>query len=210
MIISYLGKSCVRLQTGDTVIALNPPAKTSKYKISGFGADLALLSLRSDDYNGVDTVTYGDKKPFVVSGPGAYEIGGIYIEGYATRGVVGKEDAINTAYFFTFDSIKICFIGPLVSPEIPQEMKSGVDAVDILFIPIGGKTVLNSGEAYKIAKQFGAKLIIPIEYGDDQEPGALDSFLKEAGAKGAEPIDKLTIKLKDILNKESEVVVLSS
>ncbi len=210
MIISYLGKSCVRLQTGDTVIALSPPAKTSAFKVSGFGADLALISLNHPDYAGAETVTYGEKEPFVVSGPGEYEIGGMMIDGYATRGVSGKDEVINTAYFFEFDSMKICYLGPIVSIEIPQEMKQGVDSVDVLFVPIGGKTVLGAAEAYKLGKQFGAKLIIPIEYGKDQESGALDAFLKEAGAKNVTPVDKLTIKLKDILNKEGEIAVVQA
>lgn len=210
MIISYLGKSCVRLQTGDTVIALNPPAKTSAFKVSGFGADLALISMNHPDYAGVETVTYGEKKPFVIDGPGEYEVGGMMIDGYATKGLVGKDEIVNAAYFFEFDSMKICYLGPIVSTEIPQEMKQGVDNVDVLFVPIGGKTVLGAGEAYKLGKQFGAKLIIPIEYGKDQESGALDAFLKESGAKNTTPVDKLTIKLKDILNKETEVVIVQA
>lgn len=210
MIISYLGKSCVRLQTGDTVIALNPPTKASQFKVSGFGADLALISMNHPDYAGSDVVTYGDKEPFVVNGPGEYEIGGMMVDGYATRGVSGKDEVINTAYWFEFDSMKICYLGPISSAEIPQEMKQGVDSVDVLFVPIGGKTVLAPAEAYKLGKQFGAKLIIPMEYGKDQESGALDAFLKESGAKNVTPVDKLTIKLKDILNKEAEVAVIQA
>ncbi|MBP9821726.1 MAG: MBL fold metallo-hydrolase [Candidatus Pacebacteria bacterium] len=210
MIISYLGKSCVRLQTGDTVIALNPPAKTSPFKVSGFGADLVFISVNHPDYAGVETVTYGEKKPFVIDGPGEYEVGGMMIDGYRTRALSGKDEVINTAYFFEFDSMKICYLGPIVSPEIPQEMKQGVDNVDVLFVPIGGKTVISSSEAYKLGKQFGAKLIIPIEYGKDQESGALESFLKEAGSKNSAPVDKLTIKLKDILNKECEIAIISA
>ena len=56
MIITHHGKQFFKLQTGDRVIALNPIAKDSKFKTSGFGADIALISTNNSDFNGVDTV----------------------------------------------------------------------------------------------------------------------------------------------------------
>ena len=39
---------------------------------------------------------------------------------------------------------------------------------------------------------------------------ALKSFLKEAGAEKVEPMDKFTVKKKDLEGKEGEIVVLSA
>lgn len=209
MIITYLGKECIRLQTGDTVIAINPPDKKSDFKVSGFGSDICLISLPHEDFNGSDTAAYGEKKPFVISGPGEYETMEILIEGYPIHASLDGEDAIGTAYAFTFDGMKICHLGPIAQPELSQEMKEALDGnVDICFVPIGGKTVITPEQAYKLAKHLGSKVIIPIDYGKDQTKESLQQFLKVSSAKNKDAVDKLTVKLKDILNKESEVTIL--
>jgi len=41
------------------------------------------------------------------------------------------------------------------------------------------------------------------------EKDALKKFLKEEGAEGQGPVDKLTLKKKDLEGKEGEVVVLA-
>jgi len=49
------------------------------------------------------------------------------------------------------------------------------------------------------------KIVIPMDF----EPGgkAIKTFLKEGGSK-AEPIEKLTLKKKDLVDKEGEIVLL--
>lgn len=207
MIITHHGKQFFKLQTGDRVIALNPIAKDSKFKTSGFGADIALVSENHPDYNGVETVTYGDRVPFVIKGPGEYEVSEIMIRGFLSKGTDGKSDLINTVYYFQFDDINICFLGALYEGVLSTEARESIDQVDILFVPIGGKTVINAETAAKLARTFEAKMIIPMDYGNDQETDALKKFLKETGAKESAAVEKLTLKLKDLSGKEGEVVV---
>lgn len=207
MIITHHGKQFFKLQTGDRVIALNPVAKDSKFKTSGFGADIAMISENHPDYNGVDTVTYGDRVPFVVKSPGEYEISEIMIRGFLSKGTDGKHDLMNTIYYFEFDDIKVCFLGALYEGVLSPEAREAIDTVDVLFVPIGGKTVINAETAEKLSRTLEAKLVIPMDYDTDQEPDALQKFLKATGTKENKPVEKLTIKLKDISAKEGEVVV---
>jgi hypothetical protein len=81
MVITYLGADFFKVQFGDITIAVNPISKESKLKQARFGADIALVSANHPDLNGVDMVSHGDKKPFVISGPGEYEIKGVFIKG---------------------------------------------------------------------------------------------------------------------------------
>ena len=89
-----------------------------------------------------------------------------------------------------------------------------IDGIDILFVPIGGTSngggVLDPATAHKLAVQFEPKLIVPSHYGEVGEANALKKFLKEAGEESVKPIDKLTIKKKDLEGKEGDVVVLDS
>ena len=209
MIITHHNKQFFKLQTGDTVIALNPISKESKIKTSGFGADIALITTNHPDYNGAETVTYGNKEPFVIDGPGEYEIDGIMIRGFVSagldeRGILSK---INTLYNFEFDGMNIWFLGALGTGELPIEARALMDNVDILFIPIGGKSVIDANSAQKITNIIGPKIIIPMDYGTDQSAGTLDEFLKLA-KQTVKPIDKLTIKSRDISSKDREVIII--
>lgn len=204
MIITHHGKQFYKLQTGDFVIALNPISKESKFKTNGFGANIALISINHPDYNGAELVEYAGKIPFVVKGPGEYEVSEIMIQGFGSKGYDNK---INAIYYFEFDGIKILFLGALYDKEIPLEARQKIGDVDILFVPVGGKTVLDPENAHKIAKSFGPKAIIPMDCGSDQEKDVLKTFLKESG-ENAKPIDKWTVKLKDLSGKEQEVVII--
>ena len=82
MIITYQGIEFFKVQFGDVTIALNPVSKESKFKSSKFGSDIAIISADDDDFNGADVVAFAEKAPFVVSGPGEYEIKGITIKGF--------------------------------------------------------------------------------------------------------------------------------
>lgn len=207
MIINFLGGEFVKIQFGDTVLAFNPVSKDSELKSSKFGADVVLSTLNHPDMNGVDVVTFGDKKPFAVSGPGEYEIGGVFIKGFASESNYAGEKRINTIYTVTLENMNICFLGAIDNAELPKAADEAIDEVDILFVPIGGEGVLDPAKAYKLAVSIGPKIIIPIHYGDIGGKDALKAFLKEAG-ETPKPEAKLTLKKKDLEGKDADVVVL--
>ncbi|MBU6426977.1 MBL fold metallo-hydrolase [Patescibacteria group bacterium] len=211
MIITYLGGESVKVQFGDTILAFNPISKDSFLKHNKFGADIVLSGLNHKDMNGVDQVTFGDKKPFVINGPGEYEVGGVFIKGFQSESNYDKERRINTMFSVTLEGMNICFLGAINQIELPKEADEAIDCVDVLLVPIGGDGVLDAQKAYKLAVEIGPKVIIPMHYGDiEKNPaagGALKLFTKEAGENPA-PVSKLTIKRKDLEGKEAEVVIL--
>ena len=113
---------------------------------------------------------------------------------------------INTIYALSVDSINIVFLGALSDTEIPKEAWEAIDGPDILFVPVGGNGVLDAKQAAKFASSLEPKMIIPMDY----DSSSLKLFLKEIGEEKAEVVDKLTLKRKDLENKESEVVVLKA
>lgn len=207
MIINYLGGQFVKIQFGDTILAFNPISKDSKLKASKFGADIVLSSINHIDMNGVDQVMFGDKKPFAISGPGEYEVKGVFIKGFGSESNYDGEKKINTIYTVSLEGMNICFLGALNTSELPKEADEAIDEVDILFVPISGDGVLDAAKAYKLAVSIGPKIIIPINYGDSGDKDALKKFLKEAG-ENPKPEPKLTLKKKDLEGKEADVVVL--
>lgn len=210
MIITFQGIEFVKIQHGDTVIALNPVSKASRFKTPRFGADIALVSLNHDDMNGTDSVELGEKKPFVVKGPGEYETKDLFIKGYGSKSSYGGEDRFNTIYSLVVDNINVCFLGALGNTELSPEARSAMGEADILFVPIGGDGVLSASDAYKLAVKAEPKIIIPIHFGEVGDKSALKTFLKEADSEEVKPVDKLTLKRKDLDGKEALVVVLEA
>lgn len=209
MVLTYLGGSSVRIQFGDTTIAYNPVAKESKdFTSTRYGADICLISTNHPDMNGSDQVTFGEKQPFIVMGPGEYERGGIFIRGLESKSVYGGGDRINTIYTLGVDSINLCFLGTLSTKELPSETSEQLEEIDILFVPVG-EGVLSAKDAYALAVSLEPKMIIPLSVGNKAAEGkALEVFLKESGEKSAQPVEKVTLKRKDLEGKEGDIVIL--
>jgi len=208
MIVTYYGKQYFKIQLGERTIAYNPIGKDSKEKGSRFGADIVLSSVRHSDFNGADQCAYGERQPFVISGPGEYEVGGIFIKGFGTETMYDKEKKINTIFSVMFEGINLCFLGSLASSDsLSREVKEGLGEIDVLFAPIGGGDMLSSSDAYKLTLALEAKVVIPMDY--EHTKGSLETFIKESG-ENAETMEKFTFKRKDIDDKEGSVVVLKS
>lgn len=186
-------------------MAFDPVSKKSKFRANNFGADIALISVNHPDMNGVDQVNRGEKQAFIINGPGEYEIQGVFIKGLPSSSKYGDSELINTIYTVNFENMNLCFLGALGNVEIPSETKAGIDGIDILFVPIGGSGVLGPAEAYKFAVSLEPSIIIPMNFDDK----SLKAFLKESGNEGVKPIEKLTIKKKDLEGKEGEIIILS-
>ena len=210
MIITYYGKEAFKVQLGDLTIALNPVSKKSKsgVKPTRFGANIGLVSLNHPDFNGVDGLSYGDKEPFLIDGPGEYEVKGVVIKGFLVKTEYEKEEKINTIYYLTIDGMHLCFLGAVSDVQISGKIRELMGVIDITFVPIGGGDVLDASSAHRISRSLNSKIIIPMDY-KDAKAVELKKFLEETGAKNGTAIDKLTIKKKDLEGKEGEVVVLS-
>ena len=207
MIITYFGKQFFKIQQGEMVLAFNPVNKSSKSNITAhFGADIAMLTTNHPDYNGIEQLSHGEREPFVVSGPGDYEVKEIFIKGVLAEALIDAKKYINTIYLFSVDDINIAFLGALSNAEFSKESREAINSPDIVFIPIGGKGMLDAKSAAKLASSLEPKLIIPMDY----DEGTLKAFLKELGEEKAETVEKLTLKKKDLDNKEGEVIVLKA
>lgn len=207
MIITYFGKQFFKIQQGEMVLAFNPVNKNSKSGISvHFGADIALVTTNHPDYNGLDQLSHGERIPFDIVGPGDYEIKEIFVKGLLSNASIAGKKYINTIYSFSVDKINIVFLGVLANAEISKEALEDISNPDILFIPVGGGDLLDAKSAAKLASSLEPKIIIPMDYNSV----SLKAFLKETGEEKVQPVDKLTLKLKDLEGKEGDVVVLSA
>jgi L-ascorbate metabolism protein UlaG (beta-lactamase superfamily) len=202
MIITHFGKQFFKVTFGDITLAFNPISKESKEGgKTKFGATVVFSSVNHPDYNGVENASHGDTIPFVVDGPGDYEVQDIFIKGVASETEIDGKEYINTIYSLTLEGMKICFFGALFNSDLSIEQKESIGNPDIVFVPVSD-TLLSSARAQKLATGLEPAIIIPMDY----NPSSLKAFLKESGAESTKPVDKLTIKKKDLSGKQGEVV----
>ncbi|MFA4998867.1 MAG: MBL fold metallo-hydrolase, partial [Candidatus Paceibacterota bacterium] len=173
-------------------------------------ADVLLVSHGHYDHNNIKAVS---GSPFLISGPGEYEIKGVFVQGVPSfhDNSQGKEKGQNTIYSLEVEDIRICHLGDLGQNELTEDQLEKIGDVDILLVPVGGSVTVSAKEAVKIMAQIEPKITIPMHYQLPKIKSKLDGvdkFLKSLGLKTIAPQDKLTIKKKDISSEEAKIIVL--
>jgi hypothetical protein len=148
-----------------------------------------------------DKVTNGQlkagTKPFLISGPGEYEIGGVFVQSIDTQ-------TKKPFYLIESEEITVCYISSLKQEDVNLELNN----IDILIIDINGSSSDRAKDVAKIVAQVEPKIVIPMGYNNSKQ---LDEFLKVMGIGKQEETPKLNIKNKDLSSREGvEVVILSS
>ena len=212
MVITHHGGQCFKVTFGDLTLVFDPVSKGGTLPPVRFGADIALVSRNHPDMNGVEEVTYGDKEPFAITGPGEYEYKGVTVRGFLSKSqyglTKGQQEAINTIYAVKLEGMTLVHLGALSDATLSAEAKEGIDEIDVLFVPIGGDSVLDASAAAKLATILEPRIIIPMHFSGMGETKALDIYLKEEGG-AAEKTDKLTLKKKDALDKNGDIIVVT-
>lgn len=213
MEIIFLGHSCFRIRGKTAVLVTDPFESYIGFKLPKISADIVTISHDHRDHNNKEAVsgTAKTKKPFVISGPGEYEIAGVSIFGVRTfhNAAKGSKRGANAVYLINLDGMRIVHLGDL-GHKLTESQLEEVNGADILIIPVGGTYTLNAKEAVEVIGQVEPKIIIPMHYrlpGLTIKLAPVEEFLKEIGVKAIKPIPKLTIS-KDRLPEEREVVVL--
>lgn len=208
MVITHHGLECFKVTLGDLTIAFNPFSKESAkkhgLKDAKFGADVAFISMNHPDFNAIEQVAYGEKVPFKVSGPGEYEVGDLTVRGFGVKTTYDGEERYNTIYQVSLEGANILFLGALGDGKLDASVLGALGEIDIMFVPVGAGDVLDGSAASALGVKLEARVIIPMHY----DKATLAAFLKEEGST-AKSEEKLTIKKKDLLTKEGEIVVLA-
>ena len=215
MTIIWHGQSCFEMlssqgKNNHANIVVDPFDESTGLRLPRLEADILLVSHNHYDHNNVKAVA---GSPFLIQGPGEYEVKGACVQGIGSfhDASQGKERGENTIYTIEAEGLRLCHLGDLGQKELTSEQVEGIGTADVLMIPVGGTYTISAKEAVKIMSQIEPSIVIPMHY---QIPklkiklDGLDKFLKSMGIKKIEPLSKLSIKKKDISAEEAKIVVL--
>jgi L-ascorbate metabolism protein UlaG (beta-lactamase superfamily) len=209
MEITWFGKSCFRLRGRGASVITDPFAPEAGYRLPRMAATLVTVSHDDAGHNHTRIVR---DNPYVIQGPGEYEVGGMFVIGVAAfhDDRQGAERGKNTAYLIEFEEMAICHLGDL--GHLPtQEQIEELDGIDILMVPVGGKEVLTSARAAEVVNLLEPKLVIPMRYripDMDKDMATVTRFLGEMNAKETEPQEALRVTASQ-LPDDTQVAVLA-
>ena len=200
MHISWLGQTCVKLQTkniDEDVVILIDAYKPDKGNFPrNFSPQIALFS---KGQNGATTVGGA----FVLDTLGEVEIKKVLI-----TAMPGSDD--NIIFKINAEGMNLVHLGRQ-SKKIDPAIMEKIGTPDILFIPVGGgKDYLNPENAVEIINELEPRTVAPVAFKCDTDPSALPigNFLKESGLKDGKPEPKIIIKKKDLPQEERALFLL--
>jgi L-ascorbate metabolism protein UlaG (beta-lactamase superfamily) len=196
--ITYFGLNAVRLRGREATVMIDP--YEPKLGLSPVRLNVQIVIFTHDDPTHFSLQGLSGE-PHVVSGAGEFEIKGVAMTGTQMYhdAKKGAERGKNFAYTVEIDDLRICHLGHL-GHSLSEDQLEGIGSkIDVLFVPIGGGSHINSAQATEIVNQIEPKLVIPISY---KLPGltllaqnleGLEKFAKEMGATDLTPQPKLQI-----------------
>lgn len=215
MEIRFLGHSCFQIKGRKAIVVTDPYDASCGLKLPKVSADIVTVSHRHADHNNVAAVsgTARRKKPFVVAGPGEYEIAGVSIFGLPSfhDDVKGKKRGKNTLYILEMDNLRLGHLGDL-GELLNDKQIEAMNGLDLLFIPVGGVYTINAHQAVEVVTKIQPKIVIPMHYKVPKlnlNLAPVDDFLKASGVEGFKPVDKLVISY-DKLPEERMTVVFNA
>lgn len=212
MEIIYLGHSSFRIKGKEITLVTDPFADPDLgYSFPKIEAQIVTVSHDHADHNASEKIN-GD--PFVISGPGEYEVKGVSVLGFNSfhDAKQGQERGANTIYIIEMDGLRICHLGDL-GEQLNEEKLEEINGVDILMVPVGGIYTLGPKEASDLVAKIDPSLVIPMHFKTKETKGdlmkllGLPDFLKEMAVENLTPLPKLLVS-KDKLPAERQVVIL--
>lgn len=206
--IKWYGHSCFRLRHKKGVVGTDPYNKEIGCSPPSFRADIVTVSHDHPHHNHAKALKGGAK---VLSGPGEYEVAGVFVKGIATGGRgKAKKDERNTAFLFDFGDLTVCHLGNL-NHVLGEGEVGDMEDIDILLIPVGGGAGLNAAKAAEVVSLLQPRMVIPMHYevpGMEVPLARVDGFLKEMGMAETVTLETLSIDRRDI-PEQTRVVVLT-
>lgn len=172
----------------------------------------AAIIASSRDHENQNNLSAIEGKPFKITGPGEYEVQGIFVYGIeAPRN--GKKEGVkepHSIFRIETEGISLAHLGALNRPLTDKELEQ-LPSIDVLMVPVGGEDVLTANQAKQIIEEIEPRIVIPMYYaipGLKENLASLQDFLKEYGAANSEQLPKLKLKRADLPQEQTLVKIL--
>jgi len=198
MEVTYFGLNAVRLRGKEAAVLIDP--YDPKLGLAAMRLSVAIVARTHDEPTHFSLQGLGSDY-YLVASAGEFEVRGVALHGIQTYHD-GKRGALrgkNYVYVIDIDDVTVCHLGHLGHMLDEAELDAIGSKVDLLLVPVGGGSHIDSAQATAIVNQIEPKIVVPISYrlpglntlGQDLEP--VDKFAKEMGLTDLTPQPKLQL-----------------
>lgn len=212
MEITWHGNSCFRITERSMASVVTDPYDPEIVGLDPgkLRADVVTISCDKPEHNFTKAIR---GSAFEITGPGEYELGGVFVTGVLINGNKRKtagDESRNTVYLIDYNGLTIAHLGELNSVPNQTEVE-GLGEVNIALVPVGGVSSLNAAKAAEVISLLEPSIVIPMHYGISQSKLKLDplsKFLKEMGLTEVDTEESIKISSVNVLPEETRVMVL--
>jgi L-ascorbate metabolism protein UlaG (beta-lactamase superfamily) len=211
MEITWYGLSCFRLtERGLATVVTDPyDNRVAGYEPLKLRADIVTIS---HDAPGHNFANGAKGYSHLITGPGEFEIGSVFITGIQTNGhaKTSEDYPKNTLYVFDYEGVTVAHLGDLDRVPTQTEIEA-LGNVHVALVPVGGGGGLSASKAAEVVSLLEPGYVIPMHYATPASTlklGPLNKFLKEMGLDSVEPQPSLKVTASTIPD-ETKVVVLT-
>jgi L-ascorbate metabolism protein UlaG (beta-lactamase superfamily) len=202
----WYGLSCFRLAgRGQASIITDPYNGAVGLPALKLRGDVVTISHDAKGHNYASAVS---GRSHALTGPGEYEIGGVFITGITTT--EEAEATQNIIYLFDYGGLTVAHLGDIAKVPTQTQIEA-LEQVDVLLVPVGGGNSLNAAQASEIVSMLEPSIVIPMHYKLPNLKLKLESverFLNEMGSSA--PEEEATLKITaGSLPEETRVVLLT-
>ena len=172
-------------------------------------ADICTVSTDLPGHNFISAVK-GD--PHIITGPGEFEIGNVFVTGIQTNGQARQgDDPRNTLYVFDYNGMTVLHLGNVNRVPSQAEVEE-LGPINVALVPVGDGSSLNAAKAAEIISLLEPNIVIPMHFavgGTTVKLDPLSKFLKEMGLpETTETLPSLKVTSVNALPEETRVMVL--
>lgn len=207
----WFGHSCFRITERNLATVVTDPYdhRAVGYSPLKLKADIVTVSHRAPGHDFLSGVK-GD--PYQITGPGEFEVGGVFITGIQTNGhtKMNPEEPRNTLYLIEFNGVNVLHLGAINRVPTQTEVED-LGPVHVALVPIGGGMGLNAAKAAEVISLLEPNIVIPMHYETPESTIKMDSlgrFLKEMGISETQAQPSYKVTSVNSLPEETQVVVL--
>jgi L-ascorbate metabolism protein UlaG (beta-lactamase superfamily) len=180
------------------------------YQELNLSADIVTVSHDAPGHNHSKIIRKRKSPQHILTGPGEYEIGEVFITGIHTNHKGKKEQPRNMMFIFDYSGVLVAHLGNLNRVLSQSDVKSIAGDIHVALVPVGGGSGLTAAKAVEVIRILEPSYAIPMYYHTEHsklELEPLDHFIKEMGLDKVEPRPNLNIT-STRSSSETNVVVL--
>lgn len=170
--IQFLGHSSFLITTGAGTRIVTDPVDPRgyegrlMYRAFDEPADVVTQSHDHADHSGISTVK---GHPVIIKGAGKFKANEVEFLGVETYhdSVRGAERGRNTVFIMKVDGLHIAHFGDL-GHVLKADQAAQIGAVDIALMPVGGYYTIDAAQAWQVAEQVSAQIVIPMHFSNEK------------------------------------------